>query len=78
MFICFNLWLNLFCNVTDISGSAVNVDVGVCKLHCGHSASFDTSLRASRFSSMLDYLRNKKVTQLDLWPHEGDIFHLLK
>ncbi|KAI7810332.1 uncharacterized protein pnhd [Triplophysa rosa] len=49
----------------DISGSPVNVDVGLCKSHCGQSASFDTSLRASKFSSMLDYLRNKKMRRLE-------------
>lgn len=51
---------------TDISGSPVNVDVGKCRSHCGGpikaSPSHDTAIHVNpRHSSMLDYLRNKKV-----------------
>ncbi|XP_051554860.1 uncharacterized protein LOC127441450 isoform X2 [Myxocyprinus asiaticus] len=52
----------------DISGSPVNVDVGMCKTHCGqsaHSTSFEAGLWDSKFSSMLDFLRSKKMRQLD-------------
>ncbi|ROL51542.1 hypothetical protein DPX16_3231 [Anabarilius grahami] len=52
----------------DISGSPVNVDVGVCRTHCGQSAratSLEAGLRASKYSSMLDFLRHKKMRRLD-------------
>ncbi|XP_073772547.1 uncharacterized protein isoform X2 [Danio rerio] len=52
----------------DISGSPVNVDVGVCRTHCGQSAHFvalEAGLRASKYSSMLDFLRHKKIRHLD-------------
>ncbi|XP_077077894.1 uncharacterized protein pnhd [Siphateles boraxobius] len=52
----------------DISGSPVNVDVGVCRTHCGQSArstSFEAGFRASKYSSMLDFLRHKKMRRLD-------------
>uniref|UniRef100_A0AAY3ZYU4 Im:7138239 n=1 Tax=Denticeps clupeoides TaxID=299321 RepID=A0AAY3ZYU4_9TELE len=44
----------------DISGSPVNVDVGTCRAHCG--GTYDAGLLGySRHSSMLDFLRSKKV-----------------
>ncbi|XP_048117703.1 uncharacterized protein pnhd [Alosa alosa] len=65
----------------DISGSPVNVDVGKCRSHCGGpikaSPSHDTATRVNpRHSSMLDYLRNKKLYQVksneDTSPHTKD------
>ncbi|XP_051556586.1 uncharacterized protein pnhd [Myxocyprinus asiaticus] len=59
----------------DISGSPVNVDVGACKTHCGQSArstSFEAGLWASKYSSMLDFLRSKKMRRLA--PSSSDPF----
>ncbi|XP_026106816.1 uncharacterized protein LOC113078696 [Carassius auratus] len=59
----------------DISGSPVNVDVGVCRTHCGQSArsaSLEAGLMSSKYSesSTLDFLRYKKMKHLDpsSWP----------
>uniref|UniRef100_A0A8C1U2L4 Im:7138239 n=1 Tax=Cyprinus carpio TaxID=7962 RepID=A0A8C1U2L4_CYPCA len=51
----------------DISGSPVNVDVGVCRTHCGQSApsaSLEAGLMTSKYSSVLDFLRHKKTRHL--------------
>ncbi|KAK5860242.1 hypothetical protein PBY51_021733 [Eleginops maclovinus] len=48
----------------DISGSPVNVDVGMCKSHCGGASrpSHETRQQEySRHSSMLEFLRSKKT-----------------
>uniref|UniRef100_A0A671NRB7 Uncharacterized LOC107687906 n=1 Tax=Sinocyclocheilus anshuiensis TaxID=1608454 RepID=A0A671NRB7_9TELE len=52
----------------DISGSPVNVDVGVCRTHCGQSARFtslEAGLMTSKYPSVLDFLRHKKMRHLD-------------
>ncbi|KAJ8011487.1 hypothetical protein DPEC_G00058730 [Dallia pectoralis] len=50
----------------DISGSPVNVDVGMCRTHCGAVPSgalpeTGTQQGYSKHSSMLEYLRSKRV-----------------
>nr|XP_055059600.1 uncharacterized protein pnhd [Misgurnus anguillicaudatus] len=56
----------------DISGSPVNVDVGVCRTHCGQSTrSTSFEAWASKYSSMLDFLRNKKMRSSEPSPFSG-------
>ncbi|XP_017350598.1 uncharacterized protein pnhd [Ictalurus punctatus] len=45
----------------DILGSPVNVDVGMCRTNCGQAqpSSFEAGMQG--YSSMLDFLRDKKV-----------------
>ncbi|CAB1452168.1 unnamed protein product [Pleuronectes platessa] len=50
----------------DISGSPVSVDVGLCRSHCVAASSRDSSHEAgqqdySKYSSMLEFLRSKKL-----------------
>ncbi|XP_058494629.1 uncharacterized protein pnhd isoform X3 [Solea solea] len=48
----------------DISGSPVSVDVGMCRSHCGgvSRASLEAGQQEySKYSSMLDFLRSKKM-----------------
>lgn len=50
---------------SDISGSPISVDVGRCRSHCGGAprTSLDSGLQEySKHSSMLEYLRSKKVS----------------
>uniref|UniRef100_A0A3P8YCZ2 Im:7138239 n=1 Tax=Esox lucius TaxID=8010 RepID=A0A3P8YCZ2_ESOLU len=48
---------------SDIAGSPVSVDVGLCRTHCGVVPSRTSSEAGlySKHSSMLEYLRSKKV-----------------
>ncbi|XP_072525455.1 uncharacterized protein pnhd [Salminus brasiliensis] len=58
----------------DISGSPVNVDVGMCRTHCGQSrpSSFEAGMQSySRYSSMLDYLKDKKMRMLGALPRDS-------
>ncbi|XP_030631926.1 uncharacterized protein pnhd [Chanos chanos] len=49
----------------DISGSPVNMDVGICRTHCGdpsRTQTFEPTLQGhSKHISMLDFLRSKKI-----------------
>uniref|UniRef100_A0A8C5LKZ6 Uncharacterized protein n=1 Tax=Leptobrachium leishanense TaxID=445787 RepID=A0A8C5LKZ6_9ANUR len=49
----------------DISGSAVSIDVGLCRSHCGSSQRINTynhgNPASPKHSSMLDFIRNKKT-----------------
>ncbi|XP_019961887.1 uncharacterized protein pnhd [Paralichthys olivaceus] len=50
----------------DISGSPVSVDVGMCRSHCGGTSSRASSHESgqqdySKYSSMLEFLRSKKL-----------------
>ncbi|XP_066508125.1 uncharacterized protein [Hoplias malabaricus] len=59
----------------DISGSPVNVDVGMCRTHCGQSrpSSFEVGMQSySRHSSILDFLREKKMRMLRASSRDSD------
>lgn len=58
----------------DISGSPVSIDVGICRSHCGSAprSSPETGLREySKHSSMLEFLRSKKVGGVVKCDHKG-------
>lgn len=56
----------------DISGGPVSVDVGMCRSHCGGTARTPHHAGQQEYakhSSMLEFLRNKKVGGVSrLWP----------
>jgi len=55
------------CVSTDISGSPVSVDVGLCRSHCGGASrpSHEAGQQEySKHSSMLEFLRSKKVSEV--------------
>lgn len=57
---------------TDISGGPVSVDVGICRSHCGSTARTPHHAGQQEYakhSSMLEFLRSKKVGGVSLlWP----------
>lgn len=62
---------------TDISGSPVSVDVGMCRSHCGGPArpSHDAGQREiSKHASMLEFMRSKKVGGVSSLGHKGALY----
>ena len=51
--------------LADISGSPVSMDVGMCRSHCGsayRTSNDRTQQDYLKYSSMLEFLRSKKVS----------------
>lgn len=59
---------------TDISGSPVSVDVGMCRSRCGGAPRPSQEAgqqEYSKHSSMLEFLRSKKVSGVPPRGHKG-------